>query len=44
MITINWDKHLDFDAQVPPPGMREVILLRERHMKWGNNMVRKQRR
>lgn len=28
MITINWDKHLDFDAQVPPPGMREVIFVK----------------
>ena len=28
MININWDKHLDFDAQVPPPGMREVIFVK----------------
>ena len=28
MITINWEKYLDFDAQLPPPGMREVIFVK----------------
>lgn len=27
MIKINWDKHLDFDAELPPPGMREIIFV-----------------
>lgn len=27
MIKINWDKYLDFDATMPPPGMREVIFV-----------------
>lgn len=28
MITINWDKYLDFDAQTPPPAMREVVFVK----------------
>jgi len=27
MIEINWEKYLDFDAQTPPPGMREHIFV-----------------